>query len=509
VSGETLAAVDLGSNSFHLVVARVEGGGLAVIDRLREPVRLAAGIDRDKRLRPEAMVRGLACVERFGERLRGLPRGTVRAVGTNTLRSARNGELFRARAERALGHPIEVIAGREEARLIYLGVTHGLAAPGQRRLVVDIGGGSTELIVGEGFEPLVRESLFMGCVGMSRRFFAEGRVDKGRMRAAVLAARQELEPLEARFRASGWREAVGCSGTIKAVAAIALAEGWSRDGVDREALRRLRRAMVRAGHVGRLELRGLGADRRVVLPGGVAVLSAVFEALAVERMSVSAMALREGLLYDLLGRIRREDVRERTVERLMGRFRVDRAQAARVESAARALFAAVAAPWGLGAGQGTMLAWAARLHEVGLAVSHGQYHKHGGYLLEHADLAGFSRQEQALLAALVRGHRRKFPEATFATFPAEQAPGARRLCLLLRLAVLLHRSRGAVAVPAPEVHATPRGLRLGFPPGWLERHPLTAAGLAGERDYLAAAGLELDVTGLGATARLAGSLHVP
>ncbi|MCY4220042.1 MAG: exopolyphosphatase [Thiotrichales bacterium] len=489
---EPLAAIDLGSNSFHLVIGKVVDGHLDIVDRLREPVRLAAGLDDRKRLGREAAENALACLRRFAQRLRGMPEHAVRAVGTNTLRSARNGEVFRREAERVLGHSIEVIAGREEARLIYLGVAHALAGRGEPRLVIDIGGGSTECIIGRGFTPTHRESLYMGCVSMSRRFFPDGRIDKHSMKRAVLASRVELEPIERRYRDAGWRSAVGASGTVRAIAAIARAAGWCEHGVDRGALRRIRRALVRAGHVDAIKLRELREDRRPVLPGGVAVLSAVLDALDIEYLDVSEMALREGLLFDLIGRIRHEDVRDATVERRIERYRIDAAQGARVVVTALALHRQVAASWEIeGEDAGQMLGWAARLHEAGLFVSHHQYHKHGAYLLANGDMSGFSRQAQSMLAALVRGHRRKFPVSVFEQLDPPEACRARRLCLLLRLAVVLNRSRADAFVPGVAALAKGESLSVAFPPGWLDAHPLTRADLEQEQAYLAPAGMGL------------------
>ncbi len=489
-----LAAVDLGSNSFHLIVAHVSDGNLQVVDRLRETVRLAGGLDPDSKVLAEAdMERGLACLERFGQRLRDLPPHAVRAVGTNTLRSARNGDAFRRRAEEVLRHRIEVIAGREEARLIYLGVAHGAGGGSRRRLVIDIGGGSTELIIGEGFDPVFMESLYMGCVSMSRAHFGDGRITKGRMASAVLAARHELEPLESSFRAASWDAGIGCSGTVKAIAAVCRAEGWCDHRLTGEALDRLRRALVDAGRVDALSLKELRDDRKPVLPGGLAVLIAVFDALELESVAVSEVALREGLLYDLIGRIRHEDVRSRTVRSLAERYGVDGEHGARVERKALMCLEQVAADWDLVADEcRDMLAWAARLHEVGLAVSHNQYHKHGGYLLQYADLPGFSRQDQALLASLVRGHRRKFPLPVFEALPAEWVLPAQRLCVLLRIAVALRRGRHATPIPRIRVEARERSIRLTLPGGWLDAHPLTRADLDEEAHYLEAAGYDFD-----------------
>jgi exopolyphosphatase/guanosine-5'-triphosphate,3'-diphosphate pyrophosphatase len=388
---------------------------------------------------------------------------------------------------------VEVIGGREEARLIYLGVAHGVGGANHRRLVMDIGGGSTEFIIGEGFEPVHMESLYMGCVSMSREFFGDGRFTKSRMNAAELAARRELEPIESAFRAAPWDVAIGCSGTVKAIAAVCRAQGWCDLRLTADALQRLRKALLDAGSVDKLDLKELRDDRRPVLAGGLAVLIAAFQALEIEFMDVSEVALREGLLYDLLGRIRHEDVRARTVRNLVERYAVDGDQGARVERAALACLRQVARAWTVDADEwGDMLAWAARLHELGLAVSHNQYHKHGGYLLEYSDLPGFSRQEQQLLSSLVRGHRRKFPLAVFDALPAEHVIAARRLCVLLRLSVALKRSRSAVALPRFTLEATGNRLRLELPAGWLEAHPLIQADLQEEARYLADAGFELD-----------------
>ena len=489
---EQLAAVDLGSNSFHLVVGRVVDGHIEIVDRLREPVRLAAGLDENKCLCRDAVDRALACLDRFGQRLRDMPEEAVWAVGTNTLRSARNGEAFRRRAERVLGHPIEVIAGREEARLIYLGVAHALADDGERRLVIDIGGGSTECIIGSGFTPEYRESLYMGCVSISRQFFPDGRIDKHSMKQAILAARLEFEPIERRYRDAGWDSAVGSSGTIKAVAAIARAAGWCEDGIDRDVLRRVRRALVRARHVDGIRLRELREDRRPVLPGGVAVLTAALDAFDIEHLDVSEMALREGLLLDLVGRIRHEDVRDSTVQRRIERYRIDAAQGERVATTALALYRQVASKWGLDSEDAEqLLGWAARLHEAGLFVSHNQYHKHGAYLLANGDMSGFSRQAQSMLSSLVRGHRRKFPSTVFDSFAPAEAPRARRLCVLLRLAVVLNRSRADDFLPGVAALARGETLTVAFPPGWLDAHPLTRADLEQEQAWLAAANITL------------------
>ncbi|MCS4503720.1 Exopolyphosphatase [wastewater metagenome] len=492
-----VAAVDLGSNSFHLVVARVHDGHLTVLDRLREPVRLAAGLTAEKGLDTAARERALACLARFGQRLQPLPPEAVRIVGTNTLRSARAATAFVEEAEALLGHEIEVISGFEEARLIYLGVAHSLAEGGERRLVVDIGGGSTELVLGERLVPGYMESLHMGCVSFTQRFFPDGRITRRAMEEARMAALMELEPVQGHFLARGWDRAVGASGTIRAIAGALREQGWTDGTVTFAGLQRLTKALCKAGSLDDIDFKGVSQRRAQVLPGGVAVLGAVFEALGIEGMEAADGALREGVLYDLVGRIRHQDVREATVEALAARYHVDVAHARRVERTATALLCDVAAEWALeDAAAARMLAWAAWLHEVGLDISHSQYHKHGAYILHYSDMPGFSREEQVKLAALVRVHRRKFAASAFRDLHGERARRARGLAVLLRLAVLLHRGRGAAALPAVRLAAEGADrLRLTFPEGWLDDYPLAAADLAAEQDYLASAGVELVVGG--------------
>lgn len=490
---DTLAAVDLGSNSFHMVVAQVcDGGALQVVDQLREQLQLAAGLDDDRRLSPEFRDRAVACLERFGERLGGLRRDKVRAVGTNTLRTMRGSAEFLIAAERALGYPIAVIAGHEEARLIYLGVAHSLAEDGGRRLVVDIGGGSTELIIGQRFEPSHRESLFLGCVSASRAHFPGGVLSEGAFQRAEIAARLELEAVERRFRRVKWDDCIGSSGTIKAVRSVLVANGWSAGSITRKGLEKIRRALVRAGNVEALAMDGLSQERTGILPGGLAILIAVFDSLGIREMKVSEGALREGLLYDLLGRIGHEDVRERTIAALARRYQVSQRFAERVAQTVEACRAQVEAVWDLaGEEQGKMLQWAARLHEVGLAVSHQGYHKHGAYLLRYSDLPGFSREDQTVLSLLIRAQRRRFPREELVELPEAAVKPVTRMCVLLRLAVLLNHGRSPEPFPAFRLTAGDDTLELVFPDGWLDRHPLTRANLEQEAASLKAERLRL------------------
>jgi exopolyphosphatase/guanosine-5'-triphosphate,3'-diphosphate pyrophosphatase len=493
-AGGEIAAVDLGSNSFHMIVARIMDGELQVVDKDREMVRLAAGLTDENRIDASARERALDCLVRFGQRLSGLPEGTVRAVGTNTLRKAKDSRAFIREAEAALGHPIQVIAGREEARLIYLGVSHSTPSDGGQRLVIDIGGGSTEFIIGEGFTTRHRESLHMGCVSYSQRFFPDGDITHKALRRAELAAHRELLSIISRYRSLGWQEAVGASGTIKAVAEVVRQNGWSDDGITLDSLYDLRNAMLDCGKIRKLSLDGLNTERAPVFVGGAAVLTAAFEALEIERMSVSEGALREGLLYDSLGRIRHEDVRDRTIAKLQERYLVDREHAARVEATALQCLNQMNAFCELPDEEHfRLLGWAARLHEAGLAISHAGYHKHGAYLLAHSDMTGFSRQEQSVLAALVMMHRRKLRMDHLQKLDNPEMVW--RMVVLLRLAVLLHHSRSADPLPpfALGYKAEKHRFKVVFPAGWLAQHPLTRADLKEEAGLLKAAGLSLKV----------------
>jgi exopolyphosphatase / guanosine-5'-triphosphate,3'-diphosphate pyrophosphatase len=491
---DVLAAVDLGSNSFHMVVARYTHGQLVILDRLREMVRLGAGIEGDGRLNKEVASRALSCLERFGQRLRDMRPDSVRVVGTNALRRAKRAESFVERARDAIGHPIEIVSGIEEARLIYSGVSHTMPMGPGRRLVCDIGGGSTEIIIGEGLQPLELESLQMGCVRLSEEFFADGRLSQKRMQRCRVAARQAIEPYQAAFRRRGWDEAVGSSGTVRAIFDSIRELDPDALSIGAEGLERIILELGEIEHIRDLQLVSLTDDRKLSFAGGVAILAEVFEQLGIESMKVADGAMREGLLYDLLGRYTDEDARERTVRSMQERYHVDRAQADRVEQTALDFLNQVEQAWSLAdPAVELLLRWAARLHEIGLDVAHSGYHRHGAYLLANADMAGFPREEQKLLSLMVGSHRRKptIEEARELAPPWEQRAPA--MTLLLRLAVLLHRGRSTVALPP--IKLTPRidALEVRFPPEWLDDHPLTVADLQSEIEHLKTVGFRLRV----------------
>ena len=492
--GDLLAAIDLGSNSFHMVVARYVLGQLRTVDRLREMVRLAEGLDERRGLTPEVRQRALACLSRFGQRLRDIPPQRVRAVATNTVRQLANPEAFLMPAETALGHAIEVVSGREEARLVYLGVAHAQPPrPDQLRLVLDIGGGSTECIIGSGLEALERESLQAGCVASTRRFFADGKLTKKRWAEALTEVTAEFQQFAGVYRHLGWDEALGSSGTNKAIGEICAGLKLTKGAITAEALPQVRDRLLAAGRIDAIDLPGLSEERKPIIAGGVLVLEAAFDALGLKRMAVSKAALREGVLYDMLGRGSGADPRDASVLALMQRYGIDTAQAARVEATALQLFDRVAHDWRLQPDDRQLLAWAARLHELGLAIAHSQYQVHGAYVLEHSDIAGFSQQEQRMLAAVVRAHRRRVPKSAFDALPERLLASTRRITALLRLAVALHRSHEPDALPELRLVADDDRLTLSLPRPWVDARPLLASDLATEAVESAGLGIAFAV----------------
>jgi len=490
----TLAAVDLGSNSFHCQIARVVGDQVYPLDSLREPVRLGAGLTRDKRIDEETQERALACLKRFGERLRDFDKKAVRALGTNTLRVAKNAGAFLKKAESALGFPIEVVAGREEARLIYLGVSHELPASREKRLVVDIGGGSTELVVGTGYRPQKLESLFMGCVSYSLRFFEDGKISKGAMKQAELAARNELQPIVAKFARGNWQQAVGSSGTVRALSEVIRLNGFGEDVITPAGLDRLRSHLIKHGDMDKMELAGLKADRVAVFPGGLAILNAVFSELDIDSMAVAAGAMRQGVLYDLLGRFHHKDMRDVTVAQFMHRYHVDALQARRVGALAFNLYRKLTAESGEpDENASRAITWASRLHEIGISVAFSGYHKHSAYIVGNADMPGFSRDEQTRLAVLVQAHRRSLNKVvkTIEEYDVDWS-----MVFALRLAALFYRSRADIALPPLQARRQGKKFRLALDSSWLARNPLTVTALHDEIREWDKVGFELKVPDL-------------
>jgi exopolyphosphatase/guanosine-5'-triphosphate,3'-diphosphate pyrophosphatase len=485
----TLGAVDLGSNSFHLAIARVAGDQLYPLDSMKETVRLGSGLTADKQLDAEAQERALAALKRFSERLAGMPREAVRVVGTNALRVAKNAGPFLRRAESTLGFPIEVVPGREEARLIYLGVVHSLPMSSHNRLVVDIGGGSTECIIGNKLRPKTMESLYMGCVSYTARFFRDGRIEKKALRQAQFAAREQVQAIASRFEKAGWKEAVGSSGTARSIAEVLAKNGRAARGITAEGLEWLRAELVAAGDFRKLSLAGLREDRVPVVAGGVAIMSGVFDELGLAQMTVAEGALRDGVLWDLLGRVHHRDIREVTVEQFVHRYHVDIAQAQRVAALAQEVLRQLDGGAGDLVPLADFLEWAARLHEIGISIAQGAYHKHSAYILANADMPGFSRQEQGWLSNLVLAQRGKLSKMRAAF---DDDPRLAALAFCLRLSVIFYRSRRTLKLPRLKAARRARGFRLDLDTAWLDDHSLVALALDQEREQWASVGWALE-----------------
>ena len=471
----------MGSNSFRLEVGRVEGDQIYRLDTQREMLRIGAGLDARGNLNAQSRRAALACLARFAERLAGFHPSAVRAVATNTFRIARNARSFLERAERTLGFPIDVISGHEEARLIYAGVAHLLPLVTEPRLVIDIGGGSTEFIIGRGLDSQLLESLQIGCVDMSRRFFGDGSLTAAAFDDAETAARVEVEAIARDFDRGHWRDAYASSGTALALAEILEQNGMSAGGITPDGLAQLRQRLVGAGHLNRVKLAALKPERAPVLAGGLAIMSAALSQLQVARINPVGGALRLGVLYDLLGRSGKRDARDTTVEQFLERYRIDREHARRVAEMARALFLGARANAPVNAA--LSLQRAALLHETGFSVSHTGFHKHGAYILRNADMPGFSAGEQERLSWLVLGCRGGLAKIE----PMLGDVEFRAQICALRLAVLFHHARRPITPPRLSLSVGSK-IRFDVPARWLIRHPLTRNLLQKEVDEWRALG---------------------
>ncbi|MFU8876888.1 MAG: exopolyphosphatase [Wenzhouxiangellaceae bacterium] len=487
------AAVDLGSNSFHMLVARREHDELRVIDRIREMVRIAGGLDARGNLDAATRDRALACLSRFGQRIAGIPVHQVRAVGTQTFRRMRHPESFLIVAETALGSAIDIISGREEARLVWQGVSQGTALKDHARLVIDIGGGSTEFAAGRADEPESVESIQFGCVGVTRKAFGKGRITTRRWQRAADEISTELLALRPMLDRTGWQRAIGSSGTMRSVLQVLQTRaGNAEERITRAGVEWMAERILKAGHVEKVDLPGVSARRQPVIAGGVVVLQACMRTLDIEQIEVSPFALREGLLYNLVGRLEHRDPRDKTVDAMAERFGADHSQAGRVGDFALCAFEQISEQFQLRRIHRDLLDWSCRLHELGLAISHSHYQLHSAWLVEHADMAGFTRQEQQFMAFLLRYQRRRIGSAALEELPARLRAGARPLLVILRLAVALARSRNDADLPDFSLQVIDQGhLRLAVPPGWPGAHPLSARALELERGYLKSLGMKL------------------
>lgn len=491
--GDLFAAVDLGSNSFHMVVARHVLGQLRIIDRIKEHIYLADGLDAERNLSQAAQSRALECFSIFGQRLATIKAKNVRIVATNTLRTMKNSHEFIEQAERCLGHRIEIIAGREEARLIYLGVAHDKPPQKGKRLVIDIGGGSTEFVIGKGFNIIERESLQLGCYANIKRFFPDKKLSAKKWQLAKTQISVDMQPFMARFKSLGWKEVYGSSGTIKALSDVAKAKHLSDGSLTLNVLQQLSRDLVRYGNFSSIRWPQMSSSRRKSIAGGLLTLEAAFEVLGIERLQTSDYALREGALFDIIGRTKEYDSRIESVKALQSRYSIDTAQAERVEHYALGLFDQVKKYWQLTAFDRDALSWACKLHEIGLSVSHSHHHHHGAYLIENSDISGFSKTEQQLIALMIRNQRRTINLKSLLSLTEARAVSALRCILLLRISVLFFRSHSSNRIPKLKLKVTKNNLSLIISKKWLSNHPLTGADLESERNYLKVAEISLDI----------------
>lgn len=490
-----IAAVDLGSNSFHMVVAQDQHGQLKVIDRIREMVRLGAGLDQDGKLSSESQERAIECLQRFGQRLRDMHADSVRVVGTNTFRLAKqNSAELSQRGEEALGHPIQIISGVEEARLIYQGVVHSITGPDGRWLVVDIGGGSTEVIIGEKDKPLLMESVEMGCVRISKKYFDDGSLEKKKFKNALVEAKLLLQPITSSIKKLGWEYVVGTAGTIRTIAELMRELELSDKGITYKGINALIAKLQPAENIANINFEALAKERKPVFAGGLVVLKAIFEELNIKKMVASEGGLREGLLFDLAGRIHHHDTRDRTVYSLMRRFHVDFNHAANIKTTALHLLDKTSDVWKIDSDTAyQFLIWAADLHEIGLDISHSRFHQHGAYLLNNGDLPGFSWNEQRLLACLVGNHRRKINNELIEQLPNRLQQQVVYMIVILRLAILIHRDRIPKNYPPIKISEKEGIITIKFEQKWLEDHPLTEAELDQEQSYLKNLSIKINI----------------
>ncbi len=483
-----------------MIIGRIVHDKIIPIDKLQEKVQLAAGLDTKGYLSQEAQTRALDCLKRFAQRIQGLPKDSVKAVGTNTFRIAKNIAEFIHKAEHILGHPIAIISGREEARLIYLGIVHTLSDNNHKRLVIDIGGGSSEFIIGTQLETFELESLHMGCLSY-KRFFPNDTIKPQYLDNAVVAAQREVRLIEQQLKKRGWQQCLGASGTIRTIQhVLATFYGLQDKVINYSAMKKLAKYLTGFNTFQEIDLPGVKSERKSIFVPGFAILLGIFKQLNINQLHYSDGALREGLLYSTVSRFchEHEAIRDRTIKSLQKTYHVDIIQAKHVCDTALTLFSQVSTLDLTKADLYTdLLKRATQVHEIGLAIAHNQFHKHGAYLIKHSDLAGFSQQEQHLLSLLIRCHRRKIVPALFTDIPLTEQKRMIHLLIILRLSVLLHRARLDQAAPKCTLslgesdNSTQTIAHIDFQANWLKTNPLTYADLKQEKKYLKAAGITL------------------
>ncbi|GAA0513160.1 exopolyphosphatase [Tatumella terrea] len=475
------AAIDLGSNSFHMLVVRGISGSIQTVARIKRKVRLATGLSQENHLSDEAMARGWQCLRLFAEQLQDIPVSQIRVVATATLRLATNAQQFLSVAEDILGCPVEVISGEEEARLIYQGVAHTTGGPDQR-LVVDIGGGSTELVTGSGAEATALFSLSMGCVTWLERYFTDRCLTKANFERAELAAQEKVREVAATLRGHGWKICVGASGTVQALQEIMVAQGMDEQ-ITLNKLLQLKQRAIQCGKLEELEIEGLTLERALVFPSGLSILIAIFRELQIDSMTLAGGALREGLVYGMLNLPIDKDIRTRTLHNIQNRFSIDAEQATRVEQLAEVFFRQVSQSWKLDARCRELLQSACAIHEIGLSVDHRQAPRHSAYLVRSLDLPGFTPAQKNLLSSLLENQQGSIDLALLARQNALPPRLAERICRLLRLAIIFSSRRRDNTLPAVRLQADDEEMHLTLPAGWLEAHPLRAEFLEQECHY--------------------------
>ncbi len=474
-----------------MLITKIDHGELRPVDVFSEKVQLGAGL-RNGKLSASSIKKGLDCISRIAELLTGISNTNIRAVGTNALRKAKNRQEFLEPAQDILGVPIEVIYGREEARLVYLGVAHSLADDSSSRLVIDIGGGSTEFIIGNKFEPRILESLQIGCVSFAEKYFPEGKITKKAFQNAYDMAALEISHISSNFLANGWADCVGSSGTLQSIEAVAIVNGWIDSGINLEVLYRLKEYILLFKSFDEVAIDGLNENRRNVIVPGAAITLAIFSSLNITSMRVAKGALREGVVYDLLGRLSHEDVRERTIIGIIKRYGVNEAEAFLVAEIAQRFFDDVQEAWNLTADDKDILKWASLTHEIGMLISHKHYNRHSSYLLRNSDLPGFSQGEQEKLSLLSNAHRGKLKKTSLEDFSKKERLRLSRMIALTRISVLLKYTEDSPDKKKLELVADKSRLVINVQETWLNDHSLTRQALKCEKGALAELGIILE-----------------
>lgn len=465
------AVIDLGSNSFYMMIACVNQGVVQVVGIIKQKVRLASGLNENNELSLEAMERGWKCLAMFAERLQDIEPGNVRIVGTATLRLAKNVDVFLKKAHEILGHSVNVISGEKEAETIYLGVAHTSFSE-KNRLVIDIGGASTEMIVGTGFTPSLLTSLSLGCVTWLERYFADGLLNESNFSQAIKAAEAQIEPVRDKYVSKGWDVALGASGTVQAICEILATQ--SVEGVlTLERLEDIKQQAIRCGAIDGLSIEGLVKERVLVFPSGLAILIAIFRQLKVKEMTLAGGALREGVLYGMLPEMQNTNIRQRTIDGLVCRFGIDKEQGEFVASLAKSMVYDLNDKWQLARFDGIdVLDAAAKIHELGLIVEYRKNHRHGAYILENSSLPGFTQEQHQILNCLIYNYRQAIDMSVVTKMAGSTAEVAERLTRILRVAVILAMRRKHEAIPKIAMTCDDGVLRLNLPGDWLTLHPL-------------------------------------